>query len=796
MKKGSDVLDSLTNFERQDLICFSHLRWNFVFQRPQHLMRRFARKYRVTYWEEPVYTALRAPRLDLDLTPEGVAVAVPFLPIGSDEEEANRFQSELLHELVKTRAIAMPVLWYYTPMALPFSLRLRAATTIYDCMDELSAFKNAHPMLGAREHELLRRADLVFTGGYSLYESKRRHHAAVYAFPSSVDTVHFGAARGKIPEPADQIGIPHPRLGFFGVLDERLDHALVQQLAEARPDWQIIMVGPIVKIDPGEVPRRANIHYLGPKPYADLPAYIGGWDLALMPFATNESTRFISPTKTPEYLAAGRPVVSTCIADVERQYGKLGAVRIAHSVSEFIAAAESALAQPHHEWLGAVDQVLADMSWEKTWARMNALVDATRAVCPRTERSQRQTFETVSTFAPAAPAIPKAERIGFDFLIVGAGVAGCVLAERLAAGANKRVLLIDRRPHIGGNAHDRYDKAGILVHPYGPHIFHTNSERIFDYLSRFTAWRAYEHRVLAAVSGLLLPIPINRMTINGFFGARLSPEEASAFLASKVVAKEITRTSEDIVLSRVGRELYEAFFRNYTQKQWGLDPSELDKSVAGRVPVRTNDDDRYFEDQFQYMPLHGFTRMFENMVDNQNITLMLQADYRDLRYDISYDHLIFSGPIDEFFDYEYGKLPYRSLRFCHETLELSQFQPVAVINYPSAEVPYTRITEYKHLTGQSHPKTSLTFEFPSAAGEPYYPVPRPENALLYAKYEALADALPNTSFVGRLATYRYYNMDQVVGQALALYEKLCAGRNSKRGARPLASTERASGAEI
>ena len=361
----------------------------------------------------------------------------------------------------------------------------------------------------------------------------------------------------------------------------------------------------------------------------------------------------------------------------------------------------------------------------------------------------------------------------YDALVVGAGFAGSVFAERLAANGH-RVLVIDRRDHIAGNAYDHLDDAGILIHRYGPHIFHTNAQPIVDYLSRFTAWRPYEHRVLAHVRGQLLPIPINRTTVNRFFGLNLAQHEVAAFLAAKATPVGTVCTSADVVLGTVGPELYEAFFRGYTRKQWGMDPSELDRSVTARIPTRTSDDDRYFGDTFQAMPRDGFTRMFERMLDHPNITLALGTDWRDIRRDVSAGHLVFTGPVDEYFGDRFGKLPYRSLRFEHETVDTARHQPVAVVNYPSPEIPHTRVTEFKHLTGQLHPQTSLCREFPSADGDPYYPVPRPENAARYARYEALADATPGVTFVGRLATYRYYNMDQVVGQALAASRRLIA----------------------
>lgn len=360
----------------------------------------------------------------------------------------------------------------------------------------------------------------------------------------------------------------------------------------------------------------------------------------------------------------------------------------------------------------------------------------------------------------------------FDWLVVGAGFAGCVLAERLATQRGERVLLIDRRPHIGGNAYDRYNEDGLLIHEYGPHIFHTNSDMVLDHLSQFTAWRPYTHRVLAAVDGQLVPIPINRTTVNRLYGLSLgTDEETEAWLAARAEPVERIETSEDVVVSKVGRELYEKFFRGYTRKQWGLDPSELDKSVTARVPTRTDTDDRYFSDKHQIMPEHGYTRMFQSMVSHPNITIMLQADFQEIRHLIPHRRVIYSGQIDEFFDFRFGHLPYRSLRFDHVTLDTPRHQDVAVVNYPQTEA-FTRVTEYKYLTGQVHPKTAITYEYPTADGDPYYPVPRPENQERYGLYEALARATPDVWFVGRLATYRYYNMDQVVGQALATFRRI------------------------
>jgi UDP-galactopyranose mutase len=636
-------------------------------------------------------------------------------------------------------------------------------------MDELANFKFAPPELTILERELMGLADVVFTGGYSLWEAKRDRHPNIHPFPSSVDRAHFAKARTMREQPADQAPIPWPRFGFYGVVDERMDLELLAKLADARPEWSLVIVGPVVKIDPADLPKRPNLHYLGGKTYDELPKYLGGWDVALMPFAINESTRFISPTKTPEYLAGGRPVVSTPIVDVVRHYGDLEAVKVAQTHDDFIAACDQALALSRlkGEWLKAVDTMLVALSWDETFARMNAEIG--RAV------GQKQQALAEAAGTVAAPAVrPASRNKPYDYLIVGAGFAGSVLAERLASQLGKRVLVVDRRPHIGGNAYDEKDAAGVLMHRYGPHIFHTNSDEVAGYLSQFTRWRPYEHRVLGCVKGgLLVPVPINRTTLNTLYGLHLqTDEDAAAYLASRAEPVDKIRTSEDVVVSAVGRELYETFFRGYTRKQWGMDPSELDKSVTARVPTRTNTDDRYFTDKFQNMPADGYTRMFENMLDHSNITVQLGVDYEDVRGEAVFDKLVFTGPVDEYFDHRYGKLPYRSLAFEHKTLDQEWFQPVGTVNYPDEQTPYTRISEYKHLTGQESRQTTITYEYPRADGDPYYPVPRPENQALYKKYEALALETPNVHFVGRLATYRYYNMDQVVGQALATFRRI------------------------
>ncbi|MBV4359051.1 UDP-galactopyranose mutase [Pinibacter aurantiacus] len=358
----------------------------------------------------------------------------------------------------------------------------------------------------------------------------------------------------------------------------------------------------------------------------------------------------------------------------------------------------------------------------------------------------------------------------FDYLIVGAGFAGSVMAERLAS-SGKKILIIDKRNHIGGNTYDYYDESGILVHKYGPHIFHTHSRDVYDYLSLFTDWRSYEHKVLAAVDGQLVPLPINLNTINTLYGLQLSTDQAEAFLKERAEKISPVKTSEDVVMGRVGKELYEKFFKGYTKKQWDLDPSQLDASVTARVPVRTNKDDRYFTDTYQVMPLHGYTNLFTKMLSHPNINIMLNTDYRDVITFVPHKYIIYTGPIDSYFDYCYGQLPYRSIEFRFETYDKDIFQPTGTVNYPNGQA-YTRITEFKYLTGQQHKKTSVVYEFPKAEGDPYYPIPTAENAALYKKYQLLAETAPKTYFTGRLGTYKYYNMDQVIAQSLTLFKSI------------------------
>ncbi len=788
---NSQTSSSALSSQNFDLVCFSHLRWDFVYQRPQHLLSRCAREHRVFYVEEPLIDA-GPSRLVIQPQADNLWVVVPHLAKTLGKEESRTTHIQLINQFFTDQALHTYILWYYTPLALPYTRQLSPQLIIYDCMDELSAFKDASPLLKSYESELFQIADLIFTGGQSLYEAKHSLHPNVHLFPSSIDRDHFARARTLNGDPFDQASIPHPRIGFFGVIDERMDLNLIETLALNRPDWHIILIGPVAKIDEKKLPRHTNLHYLGRKTYQDLPGYLAGWDAAILPFALNESTRYISPTKTPEYLAGGKPVVSTPIRDVIRPYGEQQLVQIAENSSEFIQALESALTlnQDKELWLNKIDHFLNQNSWDLTWNKMRELID-----CALTQSPHLAHAESI------APPLPDRNKSRphyhscpekFDFLIVGAGFAGAVLAERLARASDKKVLVIDRRSHIGGNAYDRYNEAGIMIQKYGPHIFHTHSHEVFQYLSRFTEWRPYEHRVLASVDGQLLPIPINLDTINGLYGLNLTAFELKKFLESVAEPRNPIVTSEDVVISQVGRELYEKFFRHYTTKQWGLDPSQLDASVAARIPVRYNRDNRYFNDPYQAMPIHGLTSVIEAMLDHPNIKIMLNTDYRDINQMIPYRELIYSGPIDEFFNYCYGKLPYRTMQFKFETFTEPYHQPVAVVNYPNEHL-YTRVTEFKYLTGQKHAHTTIAYEYASGEGDPYYPIPRAENQELYKRYRELAQTLNGVYFVGRLGTYRYYNMDQVVAQALTLYAKLAGiphndSLHSAAGTRPTPST--------
>ena len=807
------------NMNELDLLCFSHLRWNFVTQRPQHLLNRAALDRRVFYWEEPVWHAEGdlplgnggelGKYLEVTRVGESLWVLCPHITWGIDFEAG---QQSLLDTFVREQSISAYVAWYYTPMAFGFSSHLTPKVTAYDCMDELSAFQGAPTEMIAREEKLFAAADVVFTGGISLYEYKRNQHSNVHAFPSSVEVAHFAGAKTYSQcDPPDQLKIPHPRAGFFGVIDERLDIELIAEVARLRPEVHLVMLGPVVKIDASSLPQAANIHWLGSKTYKELPSYIAGWDVAMLPFALNAATRFISPTKTPEYLAAGRPVVSTPIHDVVEGYGRRGLVRVAGTPESFALALDQSLVPQEEIWAAKVAAALAAGSWDTTWFGMNlelqrvhrlklALTDAQlsaeghdvtsatngapgRGIEASAETGRMRHCAGLSSFVSttsgsltmtrnqASARASASSKDRFDYLVVGAGFAGSVIAERLVSQLGKRVLIIDKRDHIGGNAYDYYNEDGILIHRYGPHIFHTNSEQVINYLSQFTEWRPYEHRVLASVAGQLLPIPINLDTINRLYTLSLDGARMREFLDERVIASSHIRTSEDIVISRVGVELYELFFRNYTRKQWGLDPSQLDASVAGRVPVRFDQDDRYFTDSFQAMPDKGYTVMFGRMLDHAGITIQTETSYDEAVALHPTAKVIYTGPIDEYYGFRFGPLPYRSLEFKHQTLNCKTFQPAPVVNYPNDHA-YTRITEFKYLTGQEHEKTSVVYEYPGPQGEPYYPIPRPENSALYQRYAELAQADDKVVFCGRLATYRYLNMDQVVAQALQTFKRI------------------------
>jgi UDP-galactopyranose mutase len=365
-----------------------------------------------------------------------------------------------------------------------------------------------------------------------------------------------------------------------------------------------------------------------------------------------------------------------------------------------------------------------------------------------------------------------------DVLVVGAGFAGSILAERLARASGRRVLVVDRRDHIGGNAYDYVDEHGVLVHKYGPHIFHTNAVKVVDYLSRFTRWRPYEHRVLARVDEKLVPIPINRTTVNTLYDLDLATEEqVQAFYDERAEPSEYVRTSEDAVVSKVGRDLYDKFFRGYTRKQWQRDPSELHASVAARIPTRTDTDDRYFTDEFQKMPADGYTAMFDRMLDHPEIKVELETDFFEIRDEVDAGHIVFTGPVDQYFGRCFGELPYRSLEFELRTQATpggGLVQPTGSINEPDESVPFTRTTEFRHLTGQTHDFSTAALEYPRAEGDPYYPIPSDETKSLYQRYARLAAKEPGVTFVGRLARYQYLNMDQVTAQALATFERLAA----------------------
>jgi UDP-galactopyranose mutase len=366
----------------------------------------------------------------------------------------------------------------------------------------------------------------------------------------------------------------------------------------------------------------------------------------------------------------------------------------------------------------------------------------------------------------------------YDYLIVGAGFAGSVMAERLASQLNKKVLLVEKRNHVGGNAYDELDENGILVHRYGPHIFHTNSKKVFDYLTQFTEWRPYEHKVLASLNGELYPIPINRITVNKLYGLDLiTDEEVKKFFDARREKRNPILNSEDIIVNQLGQDLFNKFFRKYTKKQWNKEPKELSPSVCGRIPVRTNDDCRYFTDKYQFMPKYGYSAMFNKILSHPNIEVVLNTDYKKINNDIKFNKMIYTGPIDYFFNYEFGNLPYRSIRFEFKSFNRKYFQEAAQINFVDDKNSYTRVVEHKYLSGQSTAKTTVSFEYSNFDGEPFYPVPSKENNNLFNKYHQRSQSLSSVFFLGRLAEYQYYNMDQVVANTLQIFqERILSGK--------------------
>jgi UDP-galactopyranose mutase len=777
------------------IIVHSHLRWDWVWQRPQQFLSRLSLRHRVLFVEtHPPSASLVSPMAELKSPENFPNIYILKVQFPSwrwqDAEYVDRKRRWLVQDALRGPLAGQfdsAVQWFYDPMAVTaFVGQLGERAIVYDCMDELSKFRGAPPEIVQREKLLLECADVVFTGGRKLFEAKKASNPNCHFFGCGVDNEHFGqACKDKTIVPPELAGLAKPVLGYFGVVDERIDYELLAKLADANPDWSIAIIGPAAKVDENTFPRRPNLHWLGGRDYSQLPACVKAFDLCLMPFALNESTECINPTKALEYMAAGRMIVSSAVPDVVRNFGSV--VRIAQSHEEFIQRCRDCLTAPNAKLIKAGREMARKNSWESIVAQIEQHIEAAldkQKSTVRNESAAAEAFNKIGSVsgnnghldAHPSPGFPAIHPLKvFDYLIVGAGYAGSVLAERLGRGLGKQVLLVDRRLHFGGNAYDHHNEAGILVHKYGPHIFHTNSKEVFDYLSRFTKWRNYQHRVLAHVDGQLVPIPINLDTVNLLYGTNLNSLEVADFLDDRAEKREPVKTSEDVVVNAVGRELYEKLFKNYTRKAWGLDPSQLDAQVTARVPTRTNRDARYFTDTYQSMPRHGFTHMFGNMLDHPNIKLLLNVDYREIQKVVRFREIIFTGAIDEFFDYRFGKLPYRCLRFEHETLNRPQFQPVAVVNYPN-EYAFTRITEFKHLTGQEHHKTSIVYEYPESAGDEYYPIPRGENAELYKKYQALVDANPTIHFVGRLATYRYYNMDQVTAQALTLFAKI-SGKN-------------------
>lgn len=802
---------SESDLQSYDLVVFSHLRWDFVTQRPQHLIERFSMSSRVIFVEEPIaYTQENYGEVKKIVLSPNLVVLQPRMKL----TDYPKLLTPFLQKLQKNAAQA-PILWFYSPAFISMVESLDSSLVVYDCMDELSSFKGASPLLITQENSLLQKADLVFTGGKSLYEAKLKKHANVYCFPSSVDQRHFEKAlfsNTKVPDEMSKI--PSPIVGYYGVLDERLDWELIKSTAQLLPEVSFVFIGPLAKISETDLPREQNLYYLGQKAYEELPNYLKSFSVAFMPFVLNQATTFISPTKTLEFMAAQKPIVSTAIYDVARQYREQ--VKIISSPTTAAAAIRAYLSEtPAATAIRSAlqNQVVTATSWDTTAQEMvelmmSALEDRLEVVPTESEwpsLHNRNWSDFSELRSPNVPTItnlpnlpvvwsPLLSRKPADILIIGAGISGAVLAERYAA-SGKKVLIIEKRDHIAGNCYDYYNEAGILVSKYGAHLFHTNYDDVWKYVKRFGDWYKYEHKVLAKVDGQLVPVPVNIKTVNMLLGTNIrNKKQMKAWLAENQVKNAHPSNGQEAALARVGPILYEKIFKNYTKKQWDKYPEELDASVLNRIPVRSDFDDRYFSDTYQFLPKGGYTKLFKKMLIHPNIQILRNTDYFDVRDDLpEFEKVFYTGPIDQFFDFKFSleeKLEYRSITFVHETLNQEFFQENSVVNYPNDE-EFTRIVEYKHITGQKHPQTTIVKEYTSDEGEPYYPVPNPRNQAIYNRYKKEAEKLTNIYFVGRLANYKYFNMDQAFKNALDLFAKLQDTKQKSASAQDFSAASRA-----
>lgn len=730
-----DTSDTDISQRSYDMVVFCHLRWEFVYQRPQHIISRMSEFYKILFVEEPI-----GFEPDQEFTAQTINVNKNLTVIQPRVRSITDIGKALEAYITKQ---PVPIAWFYSASFYPVLQNIGFKTIVYDCMDELSMFKGASPELVIQESHLLKKANIVFTGGKSLYEAKKELHPHVHCFPSSVERQHFEKASGDIAIPKDIAMLQKPIVGYYGVIDERIDYDLLQNIALQNPNHSFVMIGPLAKVSMDDLPKQPNIHYLGMKHYQDLPAYLKAFDVAMMPFAINESTMFISPTKTLEYMAASKHIISTPINDVVKDYSAV--LNIVKNAQEFTSALQN-IERESGTYQQLYKEILDRTSWDKTVHRMKELLENINV------RDKK------------------------DIVIIGAGISGCVLAERFAS-IGKKVLIIEKRDHIAGNCYDYKDENQILVSKYGAHLFHTNEEEVWTYLNGFAKWYPWEHKVLAHVDGQLVPIPVNTTTVNKLFGLNMSSEEEmETWLDNNRVPFENPQNGREAALSRVGPVLYEKMFNQYTKKQWGKYPEELDASVLNRIPIRSGTDDRYFSDKYQALPQGGYTELFRNILDHANIEVRLNTDYFDIKDQITgYENLFYTGPIDRFFDFKHGleeQLEYRSINFVFETVDRPYFQENSVVNYPGTDVAYTRIIEYKHFGDQKSEKTTIVKEYTTDEGDPYYPVPNPRNQQIYEKYKAEAEQLKNVYFVGRLANYKYFNMDQAFKNALDLFDTL------------------------